>query len=98
MSQVCVENVFGRSHKFVYDGHWPLLINGIDVSSPYLLIRLSWNPQVYEPMEVLDLDHSDNHRRAPHWYQCVPWRICQPDDLQQPKSPVAAVQEGNHCL
>lgn len=30
-----------------------------------LLIRRSWNPQVYVPMAVLDLDHSDNHRRAP---------------------------------
>jgi hypothetical protein len=62
-----------------------------------LLIRLSWNPQVYEPMEELDLDHNNNHRRAPHWHQCVPWRICQLDDLQQPKSPMAVMQESNHC-
>lgn len=76
------------------------LINGIGVSLLYLvelLIHLSWNPQVYEPMEVLDQDHSDNHRRAPHWHQYVPWQICQLGDLRQPTSPVAAVQKTSYC-
>ncbi|GAU43266.1 hypothetical protein TSUD_36160 [Trifolium subterraneum] len=71
----------GTNHEFVRAGHCHGSSMGL----------------VYEPMEELDLDHNNNHRRAPHWHQCVPWQICQLDDLQQPESPMAVVQESNHC-
>lgn len=52
--------------------------------------HLSWNPPVFEPMQVLDPARNDNHRRAPHKLQYAPWQKCLLDDLRQPASPIQA--------